>query len=306
MPSRQCPLCKTQFFDIEGTGQCPYCGYKPPVGAVAYTEPPGGPPDFRPDEDQEADVLPISPSGVPLKRRWFGHVGPGDWRAVLAIVLLAILGLLVFVDPLVSTVRFVLEGPPESAGPPTFSDALFVFIFAVNTVLFILLPVAYLLLVYPRGMPAVLDEMRLRWRPRVPLWALVGALATVGALFAFGLLLSAIVHYGLIEEPQTSEYVLAIKPQLNWFWIVAIPLVAAVTEEIFFRGFLQPRVGLWASSVLFGVVHIGYGTVLQVVAPFLLGLLFAFLYLKTKTLWAPIAGHFAFDFVQLTLLYLVE
>ncbi len=291
---------------MEETGECPYCGYKPPVGPTAYEEQPGGPPEFTPDEDDAPDVLPISPSGVPLKRRWFGHVERGDWRAALAVALLVVLGLLVFVDPIVGTVQFILEGPPESAGTPTFSDALFVFIFVVNTVLFIVLPVAYLLLVYPRGLPAVLDELRLRWTPQVPLWALVGTVATIGALFAFGFLLTGLVHLGLIEEPQTSEYVLAIKPQLNWFWIVAIPLVAAVTEEIFFRGFLQPRVGVWGSSVLFGIVHIGYGTVLQVVAPFLLGLLFAYLFLKTKTLWAPIAGHFAFDFVQLTLLHLVE
>lgn len=306
MPSRQCPVCKTQFFDMEGTGECPYCGYTPPVGPTAYREQPGGPPEFTPEPDEGSDTLPISPSGVSWKRRWFGHVEPSDWRAALAIVLLAILGLLVFVEPLIGTAQFLLEGPDEAAGTPTFSDALFVFIFAVNTVLFIVLPVAYLFLVYPRGLPAVLDELRVRWTPQVSIWALVGAIVTIAALFAFGFLLTGLVYFGLIEEPQTSDYVLAIKPQLNWFWIVAIPLVAALTEEVFFRGFLQPRVGLWASSVLFGIVHIGYGTVLQVVAPFLLGVLFAYLYLKTKTLWAPIAGHFAFDFVQLTLLYLVE
>lgn len=305
MPSRQCPVCKTQFFDTAGTGECPYCGYRPPVGPMAYDEQPGGVPAFQPDE-ASPDVLPISPSGVPYKRRWFGHVSSQDWRGVLAIVMLSVIGLLVFLDPLIRTVQFFVAGAPADQQTPPITDVYFVFVFTVNTVIFILLPVGYLLLVYPRGFSAVVDEMRLRWAPMVPVWALVGVVATMAALVSIGLVLQSLIELGVIGEQPTSETVLAIKPQLNWFWIVAIPVVAALTEEIFFRGFLQPRIGLFASSILFGIVHIGYGTVLQVVAPFLLGLLFAYLYLKTKTLWAPIAGHFAFNFVQLTLLHLMD
>jgi len=36
------------------------------------------------------------------------------------------------------------------------------------------------------------------------------------------------------------------------FWVVAL------SEEFFFRGLLQPRVGLWAASALFGLVHLGF------------------------------------------------
>ncbi len=34
--------------------------------------------------------------------------------------------------------------------------------------------------------------------------------------------------------------------------------VVALSEEFFFRGLLQPRVGLWAASALFGLVHLGF------------------------------------------------
>jgi len=34
--------------------------------------------------------------------------------------------------------------------------------------------------------------------------------------------------------------------------------VVALGEEFFFRGLLQPRVGLWAASALFGLAHLGF------------------------------------------------
>lgn len=38
----------------------------------------------------------------------------------------------------------------------------------------------------------------------------------------------------------------------------AILWVVALSEEFFFRGLLQPRIGLWASSALFGLAHLGF------------------------------------------------
>jgi uncharacterized protein len=71
---------------------------------------------------------------------------------------------------------------------------------------------------------------------------------------------------------------------------------------VFFRGLLQPRVGLVASSALFGIVHGAYATWLQLVVPALAGLLLGYLYLRTRDLWAPIAAHFMFNFVQFVLI----
>lgn len=34
--------------------------------------------------------------------------------------------------------------------------------------------------------------------------------------------------------------------------------VVALSEEFFFRGLLQPRIGLWAASALFGLAHLGF------------------------------------------------
>ena len=39
----------------------------------------------------------------------------------------------------------------------------------------------------------------------------------------------------------------------------AVSLSAGVVEELFFRGFLQPRIGILGSTALFACAHLGYG-----------------------------------------------
>jgi len=74
------------------------------------------------------------------------------------------------------------------------------------------------------------------------------------------------------------------------WWLAAL---SAFGEEMFFRGLLQPWIGLTATSVLFGLVHfiprrdMLPWTLFSIAAGFLLGGLFAF----SGTLVAPIACH---------------
>jgi membrane protease YdiL (CAAX protease family) len=59
-------------------------------------------------------------------------------------------------------------------------------------------------------------------------------------------------------------------------WLV-LALIAGISEEILFRGALQPIFGLWFTSILFAVVHVQYGltpvTVFVVILAVLLGLI---------------------------------
>jgi membrane protease YdiL (CAAX protease family) len=85
-------------------------------------------------------------------------------------------------------------------------------------------------------------------------------------------------------------------------WLRAMVAVSAgVFEELFFRGFLQPRVGVLASTALFAVAHLGYGQPLMLVGITLLSLLYAVLVRWRQSLWAAIAAHAVFDAVQMLL-----
>jgi uncharacterized protein len=75
--------------------------------------------------------------------------------------------------------------------------------------------------------------------------------------------------------------------------LVLVSIMSGVGEEAFFRGALQPEIGLVASSLLFGVLHVGpdrrylVWTVWAVGAGFLFGLLCSW----TGGILAPMTAH---------------
>ncbi|MCL2012291.1 MAG: CPBP family intramembrane metalloprotease [Cystobacterineae bacterium] len=80
----------------------------------------------------------------------------------------------------------------------------------------------------------------------------------------------------------------------------AVVLVAPLCEEVFFRGFIQPKLilrwgaplGLLVSSVLFSLIHmdpVGF------LARLALGLLFGWLAYVTSNLWVSVAAHASYN-----------
>ena len=74
---------------------------------------------------------------------------------------------------------------------------------------------------------------------------------------------------------------------------VLLAVASGLAEEMFFRGALQPRVGLWVAGLLFGGVHLVPRavflpwTVFAVLSGWLLGWLFE----ATGSLLAPVVAH---------------
>lgn len=83
-------------------------------------------------------------------------------------------------------------------------------------------------------------------------------------------------------------------------WIkVLISLSAGVVEEWFFRGFLQPRMGIFLSTVLFALAHFSYGQPFMLIGITLLSLIYGLLVKWRQNIWPAIAAHTLFDAVQL-------
>ena len=80
---------------------------------------------------------------------------------------------------------------------------------------------------------------------------------------------------------------------------VGISLSAGIVEEVFFRGFLQPRIGIGLSTVFFVLAHMSYEQPLMLVGISLLSLIFAGLVRWRQSIWAAIAAHAVFDGIQL-------
>ncbi len=96
----------------------------------------------------------------------------------------------------------------------------------------------------------------------------------------------------------------------NHFLVVLTCLTAGITEELVFRGYMMPRLKLLfnktylsiiISSVIFGLIHFGYGTALNVIGPFIIGLVFALHYYKYRNIKILIICHFLWDYVVILL-----
>jgi membrane protease YdiL (CAAX protease family) len=90
-------------------------------------------------------------------------------------------------------------------------------------------------------------------------------------------------------------------------WLVGLPfasrliivVVAMTVEEAFFRGFLQPRLGLAVSSVLFALSHFSYGLPFMIVGVFTISVVIGRTFERTGDLLPCIIAHGVFDAVQL-------
>lgn len=154
----------------------------------------------------------------------------------------------------------------------------------------------YVSFVEHRGPVDALRSLGLRSED-APRGALMGVLLAIGFLVGLALLSAALA--GLKVELPENERALDIASKITILGAVGIALVAGVSEEVFFRGFLQPRIGLVAQAVLFALVHLSYVNVLEVVFTLTLGLVLGAVRRRTGSLWAPIVAHFTFDLLQL-------
>ena len=109
--------------------------------------------------------------------------------------------------------------------------------------------------------------------------------------------------------PSTSAYdrvarLLAVIPWIAGRPILlrlAIALSAGIVEETFFRGFLQPRIGIFASTALFAMAHLSYDQPLMLVGITLLSLFYGALVKWRQNVVAAVVAHFLFDAIQLVI-----
>lgn len=159
--------------------------------------------------------------------------------------------------------------------------------------------------------PAGVDRRLTDWRSQlgfraesVPRELGIGLIMGVLAWLA---VLGVLLGIGLIVWWLGGEELLPKEPPEMIPWIAGLPvglrilisLSAGVVEETFFRGFLQPRIGLALSTVLFVLAHASYEQPLMLVGVTLLSLVYGGLVYWRQSIWAAMAAHAFFDAVQL-------
>jgi len=94
--------------------------------------------------------------------------------------------------------------------------------------------------------------------------------------------------------------------------LVLMGLIAAIGEEILFRGVLQnlfkewsgsKHIAVWITALLFSVIHLQYHAILP---RFVLGAFIGYVYLYSGSLRAPILLHFFYNSTLVVLTFLVQ
>jgi membrane protease YdiL (CAAX protease family) len=132
---------------------------------------------------------------------------------------------------------------------------------------------------------------------------LVGIAVGVGG-WALTIVLAMIIGAILVGLGATPDNMKP-SPMIPWmaalpFWKKALIVFMAMTvEEFFFRGWLQKRVGLIISTIIFALAHAGYGQPLMLVGITIVSLIIGYTFYRTRNLWPCIIAHGVFDAIQL-------
>lgn len=156
-----------------------------------------------------------------------------------------------------------------------------------------------------RGSLAVVFARQFGLRAKEPLNELgIGVAAgALGWLTVIGLMLAVVaVVWALGGEqhlPTAPPELVPLVAGLPFAIRIGIGVTAGVVEELFFRGFLQPRVGIALSTALFVMAHLSYDAPFMLIGITALSLLFAFLVRWRRNVLAAIVAHATFDLIQL-------
>ncbi len=116
-------------------------------------------------------------------------------------------------------------------------------------------------------------------------------------LVLFFLGISAIL-LGFNDQQKVSDKITSLPLAVLLFAVVGAP----ITEELFFRGLLVPRTGVLASALLFGLLHFAYGSIVEVMGAFLIGLVLGATFKFSKSVTPCMLAHMVYNAISITII----
>ena len=236
----------------------------------------------------------------------FADAAWGDVRRLVALILLALV-LWVGVFAAVGQI-----GLPSRVDQIDFENLSALNLFQMHAVLVVTLALWLMLGYWRCGHDAgtvVLSQLGLRTRSSQSLPAEIGLGLGAGIVLWAGVLVAVMATALVIGAAGGFENLPSEAPKMV-LWMGSLPVLvrlmvslsAGVVEELFFRGFLMPRVGFGLSNVLFILGHMSYEQPFMLLGVALLSIAFSLLTLWRGNIWPAIAAHFLFDAIQLLLI----
>ena len=125
---------------------------------------------------------------------------------------------------------------------------------------------------------------------------------TVGIICAASFFLYICQRYMEMQFPSYKNFkksLAVIFSGVSWGGAAWLALLSSVGEELLFRGALQPFLGIWFTSILFGLLHLDSdgGVSVWTAWAVLAGLILGSVVNVTGSLWPAIAIHFVVNFI---------
>lgn len=131
-----------------------------------------------------------------------------------------------------------------------------------------------------------------------------GSLKNIAVYYIGGLaaLFALMLAFGIIATLADFNDQQKISGKLEGLPIYVLMLaifLAPFSEELLFRASLVPRVGVLPAALLFGLMHLAYGSVVEIIGTFLVGLLLGLLYQRSKSITPCILVHLTYNALSL-------
>jgi membrane protease YdiL (CAAX protease family) len=219
-----------------------------------------------------------------------GFTEPG--RRALAVGLLAAV--------LILTVAIPFAAGTAGTKPEVQQLSLFS-VFAVHAVLIFFLACYFAL----SGRRSLADFLKIRSeRPAADLSAglLIGV---VGWILTILTATAIVLVWYLFSRHAPDGGAPSVSPMIGWLvsrplWVrIAIVVSAMVVEELFFRSFLQPRVGPVAATLMFTAAHGVYGQPLMLVGILVISTVLSVTFWRYRNVLPCMVAHGVFDSIQM-------
>ncbi len=128
---------------------------------------------------------------------------------------------------------------------------------------------------------------------------LKNSLLVFATLLVYSMLLSILFFitktndFGTVEE--TAKGIAIASPII----IIYLLGVKVFCEELFFRAFLVPKIGIIGASVAFGIAHIGYGSIGQVIGAIILGIILSIAYNQNRSIYSNYTAHALYNIITI-------
>lgn len=127
-------------------------------------------------------------------------------------------------------------------------------------------------------------------------YSIIGFAAMLMLLFFLSSVLS---YFGYADNEKVFE---KLEKVPAWVFPFAI-IVAPFTEELLFRAALVARLGVIGSSLIFGALHIFYGSVMEVIGTIFVGIVLALVWKRSKSILPCVIIHFAFNLLTILAMF---